>query len=436
MGKRVIVGCFIVLMLTPISVAAVPSGAGKASITTTTAFQMEWNRTFGGIEGDSASSLIRTTDGGFVLAGETDSYGTGNFDFWLVKTNSSGYAEWNSTFGGAEWDVANSVIQTADGGYALAGHSGYPDPNFWLVKTDASGQHEWNSTIVGGIKWDGANSVIQTADGGFALAGYNGSFPEGDMWLVKTDASGQHVWNTTFGGPEWERADSVIQTADGGFALAGETGTDPLSDFWLVKTDASGQHEWNKTYDGGALDSAKSMIQTADGGFALAGEAAGETGTDPVSDFWLVKTDASGQHEWNKTYDGGMLDAARSVIQTADGGFALAGHTYSHDVAGGNIDIWLVKTDANGQMEWAKTFGGPADDAANSVVQTPDGAIVLAGETESYGAGATDMWLIKIIESETTTTTTPTEASPSWTPIISIFSLMALVIFRKRIRHR
>jgi hypothetical protein len=195
----------------------------------------------------------------------------------------------------------------------------------------------------------------------------------------------------------------MIQTKDGGYALAGETirygGSIP--DFWLVKTNATGVMEWNNTYRGPQDDYATCVIQTKDGGYALAG-ATYSFGV-LFEDFWLVKTDANGDAKWNKTYGGTKEDIAYSVIQADDGGYAVAGSTRSFGA--GNADFWLVKTDADGKMFWNRTYGGTEDDVAYSVIQTRDKGYALAGYTYSFGAGYMDCWLVK----------TEAEAGLGWT---------------------
>jgi len=347
------------------------------------------NKTYGGTGTDIAYSMVKTSDGGYALAGSTNSFGAGGNDFWLVKTDSLGNMLWNKTYGAAGDDVAYSVVQTSDGGYALAGTSNSWVPgdgyDMWLVKTDGSGNVRWSLTY-GGTGLDVAYSVVQTKDGGYALAGYTNSFGAGgfDFWLVKTDSNGNMLWNKTYGGTGTDIAYSMVQTSDGGYALAGYTDSFGAggADFWLVKTDASGNMLWNKTYGGTGADEAYSVVQTSDGGYALAGitNSFGAGGWD----FWLVKTDMNGNMLWNKTYGGTGDDYASSMIQTSDGGYAIAGETISF---GGS---WLVKTDANGNMLWNKTYGG----VAYSVVQTSDGGYALAGYA-GYGAGGYDFWLVR-----------------------------------------
>jgi len=357
-----------------------------------------WNKTYGGTGLDFAYSVVQTSDGGYAIAGYTNSSGAGNWDFWLVKTDSSGIAQWNKTYGGTGYDWAYSMVQTGDGGYAIAGctnSSGVGYYDLWLVKTDSSGNVQWSKTY-GGTKSDVAQSVIQTGDGGYAIAGCTNSYGAGgyDFWLVKTDSSGIAQWNKTYGGTNDEFAFSLVWTVDGGYAITGHTYSygAGVSDFWLVKTDSSGIAQWNKTYGGTNFDVARSVVQTNDGGYAITGYTSsyGAGGYD----LWLVKTNSSGNMQWNKTYGGTNYDEACSVAQTNDGGYIIGGYTSSYGA--GVSDFWLIKTNSSGNAQWNKTYGGTKSDVAQSLVQTNDGGYALAGYTYSYGAGGCDFWLVKL----------------------------------------
>jgi hypothetical protein len=246
--------------------------------------------------------MIQASDGGYAIAGITDSYGAGDYDFWLVKTDASGTLQWSRTYGGTNNNYAHSVVQTSDGGYALAGYADSyiaDDPSFWLVKTDSAGNLQWNQTY-GGAKYDYAYSVVQTLDGGYALAGLTDSNGAGgyDFWLVKTDSIGNQQWNRTYGGASYEIAYSMVHTSDGGYALTGFTASCGAGkyDIWLVKTDSTGNLQWNQTYGGAGTDYAYSVVQASDGGYALAGltDSYGAGGYD----FWLVKTDVESGLVW------------------------------------------------------------------------------------------------------------------------------------------
>ncbi len=355
---------------------------------------MQWNRTYGGLY-SLTYAVIKTTDDSYVIGGHK-----GN-SMLLVKINSSGELQWSQTYGGyysGSKDVAYAVIETADGGYALAGQSqtfGTGDFNFCLVKADGNGVLQWNQTY-GGQLTDCALAVIETTDGGFALAGYT-FVPEEiglvDFWLVKTDATGNMQWNQTYGNRMEDIAYAIIETVDGGFIIAGSTQADIMSNFdhdgWLVKTDATGNMQWNQTYGSTESERFYALIETTDGGFALVGytKSYGAGG----GDFWLVKTDATGEVKWNQTYGDTDWEVANAVIETTDGGFALTGRTRSYGA--GNADFWLVKTDRIGSIQWSRTYGGPAEEIAHSVIQTDDGGFILTGV--SFSNGPNQDWTVK-----------------------------------------
>jgi uncharacterized delta-60 repeat protein len=266
--------------------------------------------------------------------------------------------------------------------------------DIWVMKTDANGIEQWNK-IFGGNGNDRAYAVQQTSDGGYVIAGWTSSYGAGsaDAWLIKTDADGNMLWDKTFGGSAWEDAYSVHQTSDGGYILAGFTYSFSAggSDVWLIKTDADGNMLWDKTFGGIGLDVAYALQLTSDGGYILSGDT--NSYGAGSSDFWLIKTDADGNMLWDKTFGGANDDEAYAVQQTSDGGYILTGFTYSHGA--GSSDFWLIKTDADGNMLWDKTFGSEGLDWAWAVQQTSDGGYILAGYTTSYGAGSFDVWLIK-----------------------------------------
>jgi len=357
-----------------------------------------WSRTYGGSGFDYCMSLLPTADGGYALAGHTNSFGAGDTDFWLLRTDENGDSLWSHTYGGLGEDYCYSLIQTADGGFALAGetHSfGAEEENFWLLRTNENGDSLW-SRVYGSSGHDGCQSLIQTMDGGFALAGWTNSFGSGrlDFWLVRTDENGDSLWSRTFGGEDHDLCTSLVQTADGGFALAGDTWSFGAGgyDFWLIRTSENGDSLWSHTYGGLDVDRCCSLVQTADRGYALVGWT--DSFGAGISDSWLVRTDENGDSLWSRTYGGESGDGGYSLIQTSDVGFALAGGTYSFG-AGGN-DFWLVRTDENGDSLWSRSYGGESEDVCWSLVQTADRGYALAGLTSSFGAGANDFWLIKL----------------------------------------
>ena len=400
------------LLILAVAAANVPKIIEASNVSTHSHSQV-WNKTLGGTGDEWAFSVINTSDGGFAFAGYTTSSGAGKADVWLVKTDSSGNQQWNRTYGGKGFDWASSVIETSDGGYAVAGSTYASDEmvyDCWLVKTDSLGNQQWNKTY-GGPYNDYAASVVQTIDGGYAISGIKNSFNDGgysiavfrdlfvvgnaDAWLVKTDSSGNELWNKTYGGPNDDGAFSIVQTSDEGYALAGNTysfSAGNNTDFWLIKTDSSGNELWNKTFGGPKDDFGYFVIQTSDDGYALAG-ITNSSGAG-YEDVWFIKTDSSGNKVWDKTYGGALDDEAYFVMQTEDGGYALAGATYS---SGFSVwDAWLIKTDISGNILWSQTYGGNGAGQAISMVITSDCGVVLAGSTNTFGAGAWDAWLFKV----------------------------------------
>ena len=335
--------CFLTLNLSGCSGGGGDGSNPTPSITT-------WAKIFGGVNEDVAHSVQQTSDGGYIVAGETSSSGAAFIDIWIIKLTPNGDIDWQKTFGGANDDVAYSIQQTSDGGYIVAGQS----------------------SSLGN--------------------------PLGDIWILKLASNGDVFWDKTYGTGS-STANCIRQTLDGGYIAAGETyssGTGS-ADFWVLKLDANGdlQPGWpKKTYGGTYRDAANSIQQTSDGGYIVAGETSSSGANIP--DFLILKLDSSGIVQWQKTYGESGYDIARSIQQTLDGGYIVAGETSSSGA--GNADFWILKLNANGDIVWQKTYGGSNDDIARSIQQTLDGGFIVAGETSSSGAGYADFWILKIDE--------------------------------------
>ena len=312
---------------------------------------------------------------------------------------------WSQSYGSYGYEIAYDLAKAADGGYVMVGKGrDIANGGCWIVKTDAQGNMEWNKTY-GGIQEDIGYAIIATADGGYAIAGSTESFGaralysgSHDMWLIKTDAQGNMEWNKTYGEQYWEKAYAIAATSDGGYILAGEQNISPSGNFWVVKTDGQGNMEWNKTYGGDLREIAYSVVEASDGGYAVAGYTWSFTSAGK-QDFWLVKTDGLGNVEWNQTYGGPGFDVAYSLISTSDGGYAIAGQSNSFGT--GDDDFWLVKTDVNGNMMWNKKYGSTESEGAYALIETSDGGYAIAGYANADILQASlpiftqDGWLVK-----------------------------------------
>ena len=353
-------------------------------------------KTFGGSNFDEGRSIQQTTDGGFIIAGTTSSFGNGSSDIWLIKTDAEGNEEWNQTFGGSSSEEGHSVQQTTDGGFIITGTTrsyGNGNADVWLIKTDSEGREEWNRTF-GGSDWDGGFFVQQTSDGGFIISGMTLSFGNGgsDVWLVKTDREGKEEWNRTFGESGSDNVSSAQQTVDGGYMITGSSGLD----VWLIKTDSAGKQEWQRVIRKKSFMLEGDSFQiTSDGGVILTGYTRARTGIDGSVDVWLVKTDREGKEEWNRTFGGSGWDDARSVQPTTDGGYVIVGATRRSFGNGDFDDVYLIKTDSQGYEQWSRTFGGSGWDVGWSGLQTNDGGFILVGHTQTSENDDTDVWLIK-----------------------------------------
>ncbi len=381
----------------------------SASFTMTPPAVTTWARAYGSSMSDSANSIQQTSDGGYIVAGQT-SFGAGSGDIWVLKLNADGSLTgpnaWQKTYGfSMSGEYASSIQQTSDGGYIVAGYTdsgGGSGGNAWVLKLKANGDVDWQNTY-GSSMHDSANSIQQTSDGGYIVAGQTAfGAGSGDIWVLKLNADGSltgpNAWQKTYGfSMSGEYASSIQQTSDGGYIVAGYTdsGGGSGGNAWVLKLKANGDVDWQNTYGSSMHDSANSIQQTSDGGYIVAGETAFGAGS---GDIWVLKLNADGSltgpNAWQKTYGFSMSgEYASSIQQTSDGGYIVAGYTDSGGGSGGNA--WVLKLKANGDVDWQNTYGSTLHDSANSIQQTSDGGYIVAGET-AFGAGSGDVWVLKL----------------------------------------
>lgn len=398
--------------------------AGLTLLSATTS-QSQFVKTIGGDSLEIGNCLIRAHDDGFVVAGQTQSFGAGYYDVLLSKLDAYGHLLWTRTLGGTDLDVSRCVIETSDKGYLATGSTysystGYDD--LLLAKFDSSGSHLWTRAI-GGSDREIGTSVIEANDGGFVMMGYTWSFGVGDYdWiLAKLDTAGNLLWTRTLGwSSQREYGHSLVETSDGGFVGTGETFSwDYHGDMLVAKFDSTGNPLWTRLLDGGMRDGGKKVIQASDGGIVVAGHTKSFGAGD--FDLFLVKFDATGNHLWSRTLGGSEEEMGHSVTQVSDGGFVVIGHTYSFGA--GDINLLLAKFDSTGNHLWTRTLEETFQPENYSVVEASDGSLVVTSNTRVSGTGDTDLLFAKFdaggntcrgeFVAPTITLPSPTITSPS-----------------------
>lgn len=381
--------------------------------------QIEWQQSFGSSSEDRATSVKQTNDGGFIISGwagwndgdVSESYG--NYDYWILKLSTTGIIEWQKSYGGSGRDYANDIALTTDGGYIIAGSSesndgviseNHGDHDYWIVKISDNGEVQWEQSF-GGTHYESANSIEQTSDGGYIIAGQSSS-NDGDVsghhgptnqinqlydyWIIKTDSTGTIQWQNSYGGTSSEIATCIRQSSDGGYIVSGTSESEDgdvsinfgYTDYWIVKLDSLGAIEWEKALGSFAYDEAHSIQQTNDGGFVVAGGSANNDW-----DYRIIKFDSGGNILWDKYFGGTSIDVAHSIQQTTEGGFIVGGYSGSNNgdisTTHGSYDCWLIKLDSAGDLKWQHSFGGLSHDIINCVQQTNDYGFVFVGTSLS-----------------------------------------------------
>jgi predicted secreted protein len=394
----------------------------------------QWEFFYGGTGSDRARGLIQTSDGGFAFTGRTTSYGAGGYDGWLVKTDANGVAQWNQTYGRSLHDDLIALVETADNGFFLAGFTasfGKGENDIWLIKTDSTGTPEWNKTF-GSTGIDELDHFITTSDGGYLMCGRYNTPP--DAWLIKLDSEGHEEWNRTFGGVFFDRLYSVIEVSSGGYLSVGWTGNTPpdhRADLIAYRHNSTGHEVWNVTDGGFEPDNGYDVLESSDGSFIIAG-----TLGDPetLNEIWLLKLSANGAKVWEKIYGGSQNDWVTMLLELDDG-YLITSHSQSFGPGDGAN--WIIKVDTQGNALWNQTHGhSSGDELAYDMIRSSDGNFVLAGLSSSKGAGSFDAWLFKLEFDEDwtppTSETTPSDSTTSFVigPVFGV--ILALVLGKRR----
>jgi hypothetical protein len=413
---------------------------------------IQWEKSFGGTDADAACVVKPTSDGGYILGGysysdisgakSTPNYGLG--DYWMVKLDASGNKQWDRSLGGTQFDGLTAIHQTSDGGYILGGIS-FSDPSgiktsgnygagdFWIARLNASGTKQWDKSF-GGTNLDTLTALKQTSDGGYILGGTSFSAASGnktsasigsdsgDYWIVKLDANGNKQWEKSFGGNDLDELRSLQQTSDGGYIIGGfststATGNKTsvnlgsgTSDYWVLKLDASGNKQWERAYGGSDADELYALQQTSDGGYILGGHSySGVSGNKSSGnfgsyDYWIVKLNASGTKEWDKSFGGDNEEKLRSVEQRGDGGYILGGVSLSGisgnktgiSSAADSADYWILNLDANGNKQSEQSIARSYADDISGLQATPDTGCVLNGKTNAMASADVDFSITKL----------------------------------------
>ncbi len=424
---------FVILFLFAIQLTAQPA--------------IEWERSYGGSWSECVYGIVPTHDGGYVLAGNsnsTDGQVTGNHgydDIWVFKIDSIGELIWQRSIGGSLGEFANSIRATPDSGFVLVAtassdnfevRDNHGKSDMLVVKLTKDGEIAWKRAL-GGDRSESGNAIQLTADGGYIVAGgtyseygqVSGNHGGYDFWLVKLTAEGEIEWQKCFGGSGDEIAFSILQTQDNGYIVAGTTTSkdgdvsenNGKKDYWIVKLNEELEIEWERSFGGQRNDYPEEVVQAADGGFVVAGYAQSHSG-DIVDhrygvNYWVVKLSAEGDSLWTKCLGGSGDDEAYSMQPTADGAYIIAGYTgapssyigkTNFDVSGfnGYLDYWIVKLSDEGEIIWQECYGGSSSDMAFYAIQTADGGYLLGGTSDSTDGDATntngryDVWVVKL----------------------------------------
>lgn len=410
---------------------------------------IEWQKDLGGSEDDFPFSIASTADGSSVIAGNTRSRSSGDvpatkgnpdswfIDAWVVKLSIDGNKLWSKNYGGSGTDAATSIRATRDGGFIIAGFTNSTDGDLaniqahgnndaWIVKLDADGNIAWQKSL-GGSGGDNVSGIIEISDGGFVFVGQTNS-TDGDLdgiqthgnddaWIVKLDANGGMVWQKKIGGSSSDLCTSIVPSSDNGFLVAAYThSTDGnitgshnvnggiYGDYWIVKLDSNGNLVWQKALGGSQDEYPNSILESSDGNVYVGGHTTSNdgdvTGINSTGIYgWLVKLSSNGTMIWQKPM-GGPNSEITSLIETPDKNIVMSG--LKGDGSSDPSDVWIVQVTGEGNLTWQKLLGGSMYDAGRSISLTSDGSLIVSSVSVSHDRevaenhGGTDYWVVKL----------------------------------------
>ena len=389
---------------------------------------LEFTQALGGSKNDVFKSIVKTSDGGYIILGYTQSKDGDvasktdeNFDFWVLKYDANNTLIWNKTFGGSNDDRGADIIETSDGGFALLGYSRSSDKDltvnagsqdFWFIKLSLNGDITWQKTF-GFSGADYGTTLIQTNDNGYLITGVldvtssggqgnskssKAQHAGGDIWAIKLDITGKLEWSKYYGGSFTDTPLGIAKTTDNGFIIAGSSDSDDVDiknnkgsyDFWLIKISANGTLVWEKSFGGSEIDEARAISATNDGNFIIVGDTRSSDKdiliNNGAADIWVIKISPEGNLIWQKTIGATGFDVARSISKTQDNGFVISGSSRSSDgvfTNQGQNDALILKINSDGVLEWQKTVGGTEIDFLYDAVELDNKTIIAVGESSS-----------------------------------------------------
>ena len=385
-------------------------------------------KTLGGTKNDAFSSLKKTTDGGYIAVGYAQSSdfdisnkNNDSYDYWVVKFDATNTIEWSKTFGGSDDDRARDILQLSDGSFLVTGFSRSTDLDvsvnsgnydFWVVKINIDGTLVWEKSF-GFSGADQSYIIKQTSDGNFLLGGSldvtasggqgnsktSKRHAGGDYWLLKIDTKGNKLWSRYYGGQFTDTLLDISETENGNYILTGYSDSSDTDisnnlgeyDFWIVKVNNTGDLIWERNFGGSQIDEAFSITKTTDNHFLIAGNTRSAdkdvTLNNGSSDIWVIKISSDGTLIWERNFGGTSFDNANKIISAERGGFYVVGSSRSSDIDAasnfGNKDVWILKIDATGNLQWQKNIGGNNLDEASSVIELQNGSLIVSGESWS-----------------------------------------------------